>query len=584
MDYAIRIGGPAGAGVEAIGGLVAGFLARSGCHLCTRRDYMCRIRGGHNFFQIRLADRPVTTAGGRPDILVALDRLTLEIHASSLTDKGLILHDAALRDHDFQGRRSLAVDPAGIADRLRIDRIMTNSVAAGAILGLLGLEPEPLYGPVVAAFFPGRTDGVIATNVAAARAGRDHVRQQLGSDHPWPVTPAAPSPLMLLNGNQAMGFGALTAGCAFFAASPMQPAIGIMNWLAAKAEEHGIVVEQAEDEPAAIHLALGASHGGVRAMTATSGPGFALMTEGISLAGATGTPLVVALVQRCGPGVGMPTRTGQGDLLAALHGGQGEFPRAVLAPGSPEQAIFLTNKAFHLAEKYQLPVIVLSDQDLADSARTHVAMATDRLVYEDFRQTGPAQAQPDSHRPPAANHHPLPRLTIPGESKHLVVKTGYAHDQTGRMNEDKAIEREMVHRRLREKMALLAREISPPAYYGAPEADIVLIGHGSTLGVLLEVLERLTGAAGNEVDDTTTRTAGLLHFSEIYPFPLTDRFDYLRLLHRAGRTICVENNATGQFARLLRAEAGFTCSNLVLGYDGRPFDVETLLGKIDALL
>ena len=271
---------------------------------------------------------------------------------------------------------------------------------------------------------------------------------------------------MLINGNQAIGLGALLSGCKFFAAYPMTPATSIMNYLAEKAGEYGIIVEQAEDEIAAINMALGASFGGVRAMTATSGGGFALMNEGLSLAGMTETPIVIAEAQRPGPATGLPTRTEQGDLFFVIHGGHGEFPRVVLAPGTPEQAFHLTNKAFHLSEKYQIPVIVLSDQYLGDSEWTFPGFDPDRLHYEDFRLRGPALNALASYKRYAQSDNGVSPLAVPGVSRHLVAVDSDEHDEDGHIIEDSRTRISMVEKRLYHKLPLIREEIAPPSYHG----------------------------------------------------------------------------------------------------------------------
>jgi 2-oxoglutarate ferredoxin oxidoreductase subunit alpha len=351
----------------------------------------------------------------------------------------------------------------------------------------------------------------------------------------------------------------------------MTPSTGIMNYIASKAEKHRIIIEQAEDEICAINMALGASFGGVRAMTGTSGGGFALMNEGLSLAGITETPVVIAEVQRPGPATGLPTRTEQGDLNFVLHGGHGEFPRVVFAPGSPEQAFHLTNKAFHLAEKYQIPAIILSDQYLADCEWTYTEFDTGQLLWENFRLREEALQKTENYRRYGYNDSGVSPLAIPGESENLVVVDSDEHDEDGHIIEDAETRIKMVEKRYSLKYPRLQKEMEPPTLYGDNRAELILVCFGSTLGVVREAMENLA-----DKDAIAT-----LHFSEIYPFPLTDKFDYLKLLSEAKQTVCIENNASGQFARLLRAETGFTCSGAIRKYDGRPFTLDSLMGEIN---
>lgn len=570
MEYTIRVGGEAGQGLLSIGSVLAKIMSRSGFHVFTHQDYMSRIRGGHNFYQIRFADFPVAASRDRVDVLLALDRDTIELHRQDLQTGGRIVYDAASLGTQFSGQEFLDIPLARITEEKGADQIMANSVAVGAVLGLFGLDVDQ-FAVIIRSTMDEKGEGVIATNITLAQAGMDFVEQNYpGIDALKVVTPKSKGQ-MLINGNQAIGLGALLSGCKFFAAYPMSPSTSIMQYMADKAQEYGIIVEQAEDEIAAINMALGASYGGVRAMTATSGGGFALMTEGVSLAGITETPVVIAEVQRPGPATGLPTRTEQGDLFFVLHGGHGEFPRVVLTPGTPEQAFHLSNKAFHLAEKYQIPVIIQSDQYLADSEWTFPDFDTEHLQNEDFRLRDQVLQGMSSYKRYAQSDNGISPLAVPGASRHLVAVDSDEHDEDGHIIEDAPTRIAMVEKRLHQKMPLIRQEIAPPTYIGHQQAAAVLVGYGSTLGVLQEVYALL----GEK------QRIGLLHFTEVWPFPLLEKFDYVALLKQAALTICVENNATGQFVKLMRMETGFECSARINKYDGRPFLVDTLLGEIN---
>jgi 2-oxoglutarate/2-oxoacid ferredoxin oxidoreductase subunit alpha len=379
---------------------------------------------------------------------------------------------------------------------------------------------------------------------------------------------------MLIDGINAIGLGALLSGVKFYAAYPMTPSTGIMTYLAGKAKKHGLVVEQAEDEIAAINMALGASFAGVRAMTGSAGGGFALMQEGLSLAGMTETPIVIAEMQRPAPATGLPTRTEQADLLFVIFAGHGEFPRVVLTPGTPEQAFQLTNKAFELAEKYQIPVFVQGDQYLADSEWTCTGLDVARLVYNDYRLREEQLRGLSSYKRYAYTEDGISPLAVPGESKHLVVVDSDEHDEEGHIIEDGETRKRMMEKRLFRKWPLIRREIAPPSLYGSDHPEVVLTGYGSTYGVIKEVVDELA----------SSRRIAMLHFSEVYPLPLTDGFDYLSLLQEARVALCIENNATGQLAKLLRMETGFAFSGRINKYDGRPFTFDALLGEVNGYL
>ena len=570
MDLTIRIGGEAGQGLQLIGGILAKLFARHGLHVFTHQDYMSRIRGGHNFYQIRVSTDPISASRDNIDILLALDADTVSLHQKYLTKNGVIFVDMEDIKMDYSETKFINVPFKRITEENQIDPIMANSVAVGAILGLLGFDLD-LFDGVIEGFLAKKGKEVIVTNRIAANAGQEYILKNYKERTGFRITTPKRDGLLLINGNQAIGLGALVSGCKFYAAYPMTPSTGIMIYLAAQAAKHNIVVEQAEDEIAAINMALGASYGGVRAMTGTSGGGFALMTEGLSLAGMTETPIVIAEVQRPGPATGFPTRTEQGDLFFVLYGGHGEFPRVVFTPGTPEQAMHLTNKAFHLAEKYQIPVIIQSDQYLADSEWTYTELVTDNLLYQDFRLSAKDMSDKPGYNRYTYTEDGVSPLAVPGESQATVVVDSDEHDEEGHIIEDAATRVKMVQKRLNRKLPRIKTEIEPPSYYGSDEPRTILVCYGSTFGVVKEAVDNLTGE----------NNIGMLHFSEVYPFPEVEQFDYLTLLAKAKCSICIENNATGQFAKHLLAETGFRVTNKINRYDGRPFTIDNLLGELN---
>ena len=571
MDYSIRICGEAGQGIQTVGDTLARVFARTGYHVFTHQDYESRIRGGHNFYQVRIADRPLTAACDRIDVLVAFDRDSMDKDAAFVSDQGQIIYDSAALKQKFDGRKFLDIPFTALAVEHGGNRIMANAVATGAILGMLGMDMDILL-KIISDTFQKKGEDVIKANISAAAAGYDFaVKECVGCSF---TMAAGSGPKMLIAGIDAIGAGALASGCKFYAAYPMTPSTGIMNYLAGKAEEFGIVVEQAEDEIAAINMALGASFAGVRAMTASSGGGFALMVEGLSLAAMTETPIVIGLGQRPGPATGLPTRTEQADLNFALYTAHGEFPRVILAPGTPEQAFYLTNKAFDIAEKYQIPVIVIFDTYLADSEWTYEDLDLSKVKFTDYRIRGDAFKDLSEYRRHADTESGISPLGVPGDAKHLVVTDSDEHDEEGHLIEDAETRIKMVNKRLFKKMSLLKQEIAPPFFYGNDKPDIVIAGWGSTYGVMKETVDSMS----------KDKSIAMLHFSEIYPYPSIEIFDYLNILNNAKLTICIENNATGQFARLMRAETGYEFKEKISKYDGRPFSLEGLLQKCKTTL
>lgn len=574
MDYSIKICGEAGQGIQTVGETLAKVFSRSGCHVFTHQDYESRVRGGHNFYQVRLADKPISAPLDKINILIAFDRESIPANEKRLAEYGRIIFDSsstgkvenpALPDSSYMDIpfTALAVEHGG-------NRIMANTVALGAILGMLGMELEILF-RIIKDAFEKKGEAVIKANTEAAMAGYAFaIKQCIKCSF---STPPLSGPKMLIAGNDAIGLGAVASGCKFYSAYPMTPSTGIMLYIAGKAKEYGIIVEQAEDEISAINMALGASFAGVRAMTSSSGGGFALMVEGLSLAAMTETPIVIGLAQRPGPATGLPTKTEQADLLFALFTAHGEFPRVIFAPGTPEQAFYLTNKAFDMAEKYQIPVFLLTDQYLADTQWTFDGFDLTRLKHTDYRLRGDALRKLSEYKRHTLADNGISPLAVPGESRHLVVTDSDEHNEEGHLIEDEETRINMVNKRLFRKLPALRNEMEPPLLYGNSNPAVVLVGWGSTYGVIKEAVDELS----------KSKELAMLHFSEVYPLPLPEKLDYIKLLNNAKTAICIENNATGQFAYLLKAETGFTFHKRINKYDGQPFTLEYLLGELDAI-
>ena len=571
MDYTIKIGGEAGQGIQTIGDTLARIFVRAGYHVFTHQDYESRIRGGHNFYQIRLSERPVSASREKIDILVALDLASITLHKNELAGNGRIVYDSASVKAKQEGQAFFDIPFVDLAVKSGGQRIMENTVATGAVLGMLGMKVDYLFDNL-AETFRKKGDAIIDANKKAARAGYDFALQNCSQCSFRASGANAPGPLMLVSGVEAIGLGALASGCKFYAAYPMTPSTGIMNYLASKEREYGVVVEQAEDEISAINMAIGASFAGVRSMTGTSGGGFALMVEGLSLAGMTETPIVIGMGQRPGPATGFPTRTEQGELQFLISAGHGEFPRVIFAPGSPKQAFHAVNKAFDIAEKYQIPAFVLFDTYLADSTWTLDGIDADRILYTDYRLRGEAFSRLSEYKRHAFTESGVSPLAVPGDAKHVVVTDSDEHDEDGHIIEDAPTRVRMVQKRLHRKLPAIRREIASPFVYGSPSPEVVLAGWGSLYGIMKEAVDELS----------KSQSIAMLHFSEVYPLPDILRFDYLQYLNQAKKTICVEQNATGQFERLVKAETGYEFSGNIRKYDGRPFLLEELVREIEA--
>ncbi len=555
MEINLLIGGAAGQGMETVLHFLGKALVREGYQLISCKDYMSRVRGGHNFFTMRISGTTPFAPARQTDILVALNEETYQIHRHNLADGGKVLYDPELFSLPENESRGIPIRMNALA-RQAGNKVMSNTVAVGALLVLLGLQ-TPVVETLLRENFAAKGE-IAAQNIAALHAGYREAAAFCQACFTLPLRRQdAEEKMLYLDGNQLLGMAALASGCRFLSAYPMTPATGIMTYLAEKALRYDLVVEQAEDEIGAINMALGAAYAGVRSMVSTSGGGFSLMVEGLSLCGMIETPLVVIVAMRPGPATGLPTRTEQGDLDFVLHAGHGEFPRAVLSATSMEDAFYRLNKAFELADRFQIPVIFLSDQYFADTGRSLKPFDFSRLQYNRYL------AKEEELQRPYRRYHLTadgisPRV-LPGQfTDALVMVDSDEHDERGTIIENAETRRKMVDKRMG-KLQGLAAAMDEPEVYGAEDGEILLMGWGSTYGALRESVDMLNSRG---------LKAALLHFADIWPLP---RARINSLLPRAKKSFCVENNYSGQFASLLRRETGLAPDHLVRKYDGRPF-------------
>lgn len=567
VDLNIKIGGAAGQGLDTIGSVLSKTLMKCGFFVFGTQYYLSRVRGGHNTFQIRISDEAIMALAERVDILIALDSESIERHLDEMSD-GVVIVDRDTVKLEEEHGSLFHVPLLKIAKDTGGNKIYANSVAVGAAMGLMCLDFDVLAG-VLSSIFKKKGQEIIDNNIKAAQAGYDYSKDNYPQGCKFNIEePKKHENKMLIAGNDAVGLGALAAGLHFLSAYPMTPSTGVMNFVAANSGRFGVVVEQAEDEIAALNMTLGASFTGARSMVTTSGGGFSLMVEALGLAGITETPAVIFLGQRPGPATGLPTMTEQGDLLFAIHAAQGEFPRCVLAPSTPEECFYLTAEAFNIADKYQIPVILMSDQYLADSLFTcerfdpsKISVERHLLSDEDIKSM-----KGEYKRYKITSSGISPRA-LPGQNGIVVGADSDEHDELGHIDESQENRIKMTHKRMK-KLELLADEMQLPGLYGPDDADLTLIGWGSTYGPLAEAVDILN-ENGSRVN--------LVHFNHIYPLPVKGIQD---MLSQSGKRVCVENNSTGQFARLLGIETGIGISENVLRYDGLPFSPQSI---IDAL-
>jgi len=551
MDRSLFITGAAGEGIQTVGDIVARAFLSHGYATFTTQEYESRIRGGKNSYRLRVSDEPRNAPRHDADVLLALNPDARSHYAPSLRPGGFLLSSK-------EEGGDLVIPFADLAVRHGGGRIYANAVAAGALCASVGL-PLAVLEHTLRETFADKGDEVARANAAAAGAGFARAVERLGDRRPAEL-PERSERYAFASAHEAIPIAAAAAGCRFISAYPMSPSTGIITAFARHADL-GVFAEQAEDEIAAINMAIGASAAGARAMTATSGGGFALMVESLSLAGMIETPIVIVLAQRPGPATGLPTRTAQEDLLFAIHAGHGEFPRAVLAPSDPQDTLCKTIRAFDLADRFQTPVILLTDQFLADA---HFSLAWLEMPDE---IPGPHLADPNTMSPYqryARTEDGLsPRLYF-GQSEHLVCLDSDEHTAAGHITEDLVSVRPvMVEKRL-EKGRRLRREIASPVESAVEDAELILVGWGSTKGAIEEAASSLREGG---------RKTGTLHFSEVWPLP---DFSF-----RSGTEyVGVEGNATGQFARLLEAEYGVKFERKIVRSDGLPLDAATILKEL----
>jgi len=552
----VLIGGEAGQGLVTVGQLLSKALVRAGWHICVTQGYQSRVRGGHNTWAIRFGAGEIGAPAETVDLLVALDQETIALHRAELAPQALLIADETL---DHLGIPGLRVPYAKLASAKH-----ANVAALGVAGALLGLSEELMAGTVEELFGKKGTDAAAENRRALAQACRWSASAKVL--FALPPAPAPGGARAMLNGNEALALGALSGGLRFLSFYPMTPSTSIALTVVAHAAAMGVVAEQAEDEIAAVNMAIGAAFAGAPAMVATSGGGFALMVEGVSLAAMTETPLVVVLAQRPGPATGLPTRTGQEDLEFVLHAGHGEFARAILAPGSPEECFSMARKAFFLAELFQGPVFVLTDQFLADSYRAVDPFEVRELPAVRAGFSGEVTAP---YRRYAITEDGVSPRLLPGQTHHLVIADSDEHTEDGHLTEDLAVRNRMVAKRLA-KVEGLRWEAIPPRLDGQPGGDLVLVSWGSTGAAAAEAAAVLREQG---------RAASALHFSQLWPL---DPQQFLGALRAAKRVMFVEGNATGQFERLVRRETGFEAGGHVRRFDGLPITAAFILRGLAA--
>jgi len=562
----IIIGGEAGQGISRSGMLLGKALMRAGFHCFGEIDYPSLIRGGHNFYRVRASSREVHSPTSHTDLLVALNEETVSIHLDSVNEGGGVIVDEKLGfDPGETGRGDVNFYPVPmmeIVKELEGPEIMRNTVALGAVAALIGLSLDSLK-DVVAETFEGRPR-IIEMNVEGLQRGWEYVVEY---DYGFRcnVEPGERPERIWLTGNEAVALGAIAAGCRFYSAYPMTPASPVLHYMFAHDEDSGLAVVQTESEISAMLMAVGAGYAGVRSMTSTSGGGFCLMTEGLSMAAMTETPVVIMLGQRPGPSTGLATYSTQGDLLFAVYGAHGEFQRVVLAPGDVDQCFYMTAEAFNLAERLQIPVIVLTDKNVIESHKTTEPFDSSKVKIDRGKLLTEWTGDEEYGRYRITEDGVSPRV-LPGTMNALVLANSNEHLERGFSTSDSSLTKEMVDKRFRKTSHIkeAVEALEPIRVYGAEDPDVTLVGWGSTKGPALEAIDMLKDK------DVKAR---YVQVAVVEPFP-GGLSQYLK-----GKTILVENNRASPLGTLIKLNTGYSFEHVALRYDGRAFTPHEIRDK-----
>lgn len=550
-EICIVLAGEAGQGIKSIETTFASILKQYGFHVYATKEYMSRVRGGINSTEIRAGSEPIRAFSEHTDLLVALlpeaiDHLQHRISTETVVigDSEAISHPGML-DIPFG---AIAADAGG--------KVYANMVCLGALCAFLDI-PADFAEPFIEKQFSAKGSEIVANNITALTKGWEKGKS-LVKKLPFTLDILRDSAIkkrLLINGSEAVAMGAIAGGCNYICAYPMSPGTGVLTAMADFSKTMDIIVEQVEDEIGVINMALGAWYAGARALVTTSGGGFALMSEGLSLSGMTETPAVIHLAQRPGPATGLPTRTEQGDLNLVLYGGHGDFPRMVYAPGDIEEVFALTKRAFEQADAMQAPAIIMTDQYLVDTYYDSPGFGTLKAAQKNAVMKTKA-----GYERYALTKDGISPRGIPGYGSGMVCVDSDEHDTTGRITESSMVRKAMVDKRLK-KLNTIKQQTIDPVITGNAAAAIVIIGWGSTKNVILEAMS-----------SKQLESAAVVHFPQVFPVPEKAA----DLLAKAKHIAVIENNVTGQFADLLEKECGTAIKHRLLQSDGHPFSLETV--------
>ena len=575
-DFVVAVGGAPGQGIETLGKSLGQICARYGLNVFTYSAYQSLIRGGHTFLTIRISSEPVANHGDKIDMIIALDRNSIEKHVDNVRPGGAFIYNS---DDVKQApeREDIQLCPISYKElSSEIDdrkKEYLNTCMLGVALRLVGADLKTLEEIIIGALLKRKGQAVVDANILVATGGYEHATEHFTQfDAKFEKQEPA---LAFVDGNSAMAMGGAAAGVKFYAAYPMSPSTGVLHWMAANARNLNIMVRQCEDEISVVNMVIGAAHAGCRAMCATSGGGFALMSEAIGSAGMMEIPIVVINVQRGGPSTGLPTKTEQGDLWQLLGASQGDFPKIIVSPTSIMDGFDTIPEIFNLVDKFQCPGMVLSDLTLSMGFTTFVP---DSINWQPEIDRGDLIKAPEAVdgeylRYQITDSGISPRA-IPGTPQHMHVVATDDHDEDGGLISDEFTNphkrRDIMEKRQR-KMDGIVELLPPPTLEGPEDAEVTLVGWGSTHSVISEAAQLLTesGLVTNHI-----------HFKWLYPM---DEDAVNAVLDKSAHSIIVECNYTGQFARFLRGETGFKADGHIRKYDGEPFMPHHIVDGADML-
>ena len=579
--YTCLFGGEAGYGVMSAGSMIAKGANRSELWSFVVNEYPSLIKGGLNSCLVRLSNQPLTAYEEPIDFLGLFSQQAFDRYAHQLRPGAIVLYDSTTVTIDeSKVPTGTVLYPLSLQQYVPKGgaKIMGNSAMLGAFCALTGYPRAVLHQVITDEF---HTEKLRVENIAILEEVYTHVLSTIPSEKAFPLHFKQDSqPKMFLNGNEAISLAAIKAGCKFSAGYPMTPGSSVLSYLVDYGIDYGFVFKQAEDEIAAINMLIGASFAGVRSIGSTSGGGFALMVEALGFAAQAEIPLVMVNAQRGGPSTGLPTRTAQADLNFVVHASQGEFPRIVMAPGDIEECFYETFRIFNLADKYQVPCIILTDKFLADSSVSQPLFDTENLsiqrgkVFESTKQTSDQpylryQLSPDGVSPRA----------VPGQIGGRHIVTSYTHGEDGFYssgNHEYALNEPAIvvagTDKLYNKLTEMEKDIPSIHVYGPAEADLTIIAWGSTKGAVLEAMEQ-ANSQGISIN--------FLQILYISPFPTAAVELFMQ---HTKKTLLIEGNKTGQLGSIIRANTGYKADYSYFKYDSKAFVPSEILAKIKEVL